>query len=116
MPTTAEQVHLYDIVVPDSTTATDIKSRIDAGEDFMTIASEVSLDTATKDKGGDMGWVPLKALDANLANTVTNLDIGKVSDPVQTSTAAQEANLLHEQKINLIILLDGYREISITGK
>jgi parvulin-like peptidyl-prolyl isomerase len=91
MPTTAEQAHIYDIVVADSATATDIKNRIDAGEDFQTLASEVSLDTSTKDKGGDMGWVPIKALDSDLANTVTNLEIGKVSDPVQTSSAAQQA-------------------------
>jgi len=91
MPTTAEQAHIYDIVVADAATATDIKNRIDAGEDFQTLANEVSLDTSTKDQGGDMGWVPIKALDSDLANTVTNLDIGKVSDPVQTSSAAQEA-------------------------
>jgi hypothetical protein len=107
MPTTAEQAHIYDIVVADAATATDIKNRIDAGEDFQTLASEVSLDTSTKDKGGDMGWVPIKALDDSLAATVTNLDIGKVSDPVQTSTAAQdEASSQQEQPYFLLMVTE----------
>jgi foldase protein PrsA len=91
VPSTAEQVYLYDIVLPDLKTATEVKARLDAGEDFVTVASEISLDTNTKDKGGDMGWVPINVLDSTLENTVTNLDIGQVSDPVQTSTAAQQA-------------------------
>lgn len=89
MPTTVDQVHLYDIVVADSTTANDIKTRIDAGEDFQTIAKELSTDSDTAAKGGDMGWVPLKGLDSSLESTAESLDIGKCSYPVQTSAATQ---------------------------
>jgi len=105
MPTTAEQAHIYDIVVADRTTADSIKSRIDAGEDFMTLASEVSLDTSTKDNGGDMGWVPIKALDSDLANTVTGLDIGKVSDPVQTTQAAQQAATTQQDQPYFLLMI-----------
>lgn len=89
MSTTAPQVHLYDILLPDSTTATDVMNRINNGEDFMTIAKELSTDSNTASNGGDMGWVPLKVLDSNLENVATSLDIGKVSYPVQLSTAQQ---------------------------
>ena len=105
MPTTAEQAHIYDIVVATHTSADDIKSRIDAGEDFMTLAKEVSIDTSTKDNGGDMGWVPIKALDADLANTVTGLDIGKVSDPVQTSQAAQQAASTQQEQPYFLLMV-----------
>jgi parvulin-like peptidyl-prolyl isomerase len=91
MPTTAEQVHLYDIQIADYDTATEVKSRIEAGEDFMTIASEVSLDTNTKDVGGDMGWIPIHILDSSLESTITDLDIGVVSIPVQTSAASSSS-------------------------
>ena len=92
MSTTAEQVHLYDIVLPDSTTAIDIMNRINNGEDFQTIAEEKSQDTNTAGKGGDLGWVPLKVLDSNLEFTAANLEIGKVSSPVQLSTAIQSSS------------------------
>jgi hypothetical protein len=105
MPTTAEQVHLYDIVLPDYNTAADVKKRIAEGEDFMTIASEVSLDTDTKDKGGDMGWLPIKVLDSYLESAVTNLDIGVVSDPLQTSTSADQYSSTGEQQPYLLLMV-----------
>jgi parvulin-like peptidyl-prolyl isomerase len=92
MPATSEQVHLYDIVLADSTTATDVMNRINNGEDFQTIAKEMSQDSDTNTKGGDMGWVPMEALDSSLQGTAAGLEIGKVSYPVQTSTATQSAS------------------------
>jgi hypothetical protein len=91
-PTTSDQVHIYDIVAPDLTTAQDIQTRINNGEDFQTIAKEQSQDSDTAAKGGDMGWIPLSALDSSLSTTAQNLPIGQVSAPVQTSTAAQAAS------------------------
>ncbi len=92
MPNTADQVHLWDIVVGDQTTATDVKQRIDNGEDFATIAKELSIDTNTSSQGGDMGWVPLKTLDSNLEYTANKADIGIVSYPLQLSTAMQDSS------------------------
>ena len=91
MPTSSEQVHLWDIVLPDTTTALDVKSRIEAGEDFSTIAKELSQDSDTQAKGGDMGWIPLKALDSTLETVASKLEIGEISYPVQTSAAQQAA-------------------------
>jgi PPIC-type PPIASE domain len=91
MPTTTDQLHVYDIVANDLTTAQDIQTRINNGEDFQTIAKEQSQDSNTASKGGDMGWLPLNALDSSLSSTANNLPIGQVSAPVQTSTAAQAA-------------------------
>jgi foldase protein PrsA len=92
MPTTADEVHLWDIVVSDQTTATDIKQRIDNGEDFSTIAKELSIDSNTSTQGGDMGWVPTKTLDSSLEYTANKADIGIVSNPVQLSTAMQSSS------------------------
>jgi len=91
MPTTTDQLHVFDIVAPDLTTAQDIQTRINNGEDFQTIARESSQDSDTAAKGGDMGWLPLSALDSSLSSTANNLPIGQVSAPVQTSTDAQAA-------------------------
>ena len=91
MPTTADQVHLWDIVVSNQTQAADIKQRIDNGEDFSTIAKELSIDSNTSTQGGDMGWIPLKILDSNLEYAANKADIGIVSIPMQLSTATQQS-------------------------
>ena len=39
-----------------------------------------------------MGWIPLKVLDSSLENVASNLEIGKVSGPVQLSTAMQSTS------------------------
>lgn len=91
MPPVSDQVHLYDMVLADSTTAQDVMNRIYSGEEFQKLAREMSLDTDTKTKGGDMGWIPLKALDSYLEQAAARLEIGQVSYPLQTSIATQAA-------------------------
>jgi hypothetical protein len=92
MSTTVEQVHLWDIVIQDETIANDVKTRIDNGEDFSTIAKELSTDSNTSEQGGDMGWVPLDILDSALKYTAQDLEIGKVSYPTLLSTASQSSS------------------------
>jgi hypothetical protein len=58
VPTVAEQVHLHMIVVQEYEEAQNAVARLEAGEDFATVAREVSIDTTSKDNGGDLGWVP----------------------------------------------------------
>jgi hypothetical protein len=58
VPTVAEQVHLHVVVVQGYKEAQDVVARLDAGEDFATVAQELSIDTISKDNGGDLGWLP----------------------------------------------------------
>jgi hypothetical protein len=48
----------------------DVKNRIAGGELFTDIAGELSLDTITKEAGGDLGWLPKGVIDNILSNTV----------------------------------------------
>jgi len=85
------QVHLFDIVLPDQTTANDVYNRLNSGEDFKILAMEMSLDIETKTQGGDKGWVPINALDSYLEQAATGLDIGRYSYPVQTSVTKEKS-------------------------
>jgi parvulin-like peptidyl-prolyl isomerase len=78
-PATAESVHYRQIVVADQAAADDVKAAIEAGGDFVQLAKDRSKDTQTKDKGGDVGWVPRGLLDAAVENTIFDLNVNQVT-------------------------------------
>jgi parvulin-like peptidyl-prolyl isomerase len=83
VPTVAEQVHLYMITQGSLEDAREVKSRLDAGEDFFALARELNVDEELKARGGDLGWYPRSALAANLARAAfEELEIGQSSSPL----------------------------------
>jgi peptidyl-prolyl cis-trans isomerase C len=58
VPETAEEVHVFQILVPTSPEAEQVYASLQSGKDFMTIAS--TYDPVTK---GDLGWFPRGYLD-----------------------------------------------------
>ncbi|HEU4759197.1 MAG TPA: SurA N-terminal domain-containing protein [Dehalococcoidia bacterium] len=63
VPASAESVHLRQITVSDEARANDLKSQVEGGADFAQLAAQNTLDTGTKDKGGDAGWVARGVMD-----------------------------------------------------
>ena len=80
VPTSAAQVHLNVILVGSLAEANAAKARIDGGEPFASVASEVSLDATTKGNGGDFGWIPAGLLPYD--ETIFSLGVNEVSMPV----------------------------------
>jgi hypothetical protein len=60
--------------------ATAVKTKVDGGTDFATIAADST--TAGWVNGGDQGWMPLGIINAQLESAVAGLDVGKCSAPV----------------------------------
>jgi len=58
IPASVESVHYRQILVGRQTEADDLKGEIQRGGDFVALAKQKSLDSATKDKGGDVGFAP----------------------------------------------------------
>jgi parvulin-like peptidyl-prolyl isomerase len=79
LPETAESVHYRQIQVANQEQADAVRLRIEEGEDFADLAAELSLHEATKDDGGDMGWIPRGILDRSLEQTLFALDPGAVT-------------------------------------
>jgi peptidyl-prolyl cis-trans isomerase D len=59
--------------------------RLKKGEDFATVAKEVSEDNANKDKGGDLGFIRRGTADEAFENAAFALQPGQLSDVVETS-------------------------------
>lgn len=88
MPTVAEQVYLYAILLKTYEDAGEVKVRWEAGEDFTDLAREVSLDEVSGDKGGDFGWLPRGVLPRGFDRVVFSLTIDDVSEPLSYTDPA----------------------------
>ncbi|NEW07933.1 peptidylprolyl isomerase [Paenibacillus sp. SYP-B3998] len=81
-----EQVQASHISVNTKEDADAILASLKAGGDFAAIAKEKSLDTATKDKGGDLGYMSSEKLEQAEEASVFALPVGGISDAIKTST------------------------------
>lgn len=81
-----DTMHLQHILVKTEDEAKAVKARIDKGEDFATVAKQVSIDTGTKDKGGDLGDVQYfdSGMVAEFITAAMKLKAGEVSGPVKS--------------------------------
>ena len=82
-PEAADQVRIRQIQVGAQEDADKVVERLNAGEDFATVAKEMSSDTATKDAGGEKGWVAMEELDPSYAPKVFALEVGRRSEPLE---------------------------------
>src|SRR5690348_11969655 len=86
VPDTQPQVHGRQIVVATSDQANDLLTQLQNGGDFAALATANSTDTATKAKGGDMGWVVRGQLSSKpIEDALFGLQPGQLSSVVQDS-------------------------------
>ena len=83
VPEAADQVRFRQILVGAQEDADRVVERLNAGEDFATVAKEMSSDTATKDAGGEKGWVAIEELEQSYAAKVFALEVGQRSEPLE---------------------------------
>jgi parvulin-like peptidyl-prolyl isomerase len=77
-----DQVWARQIVVSDQAQAQSIYDRVTTGEDFLTVATEVYSGTSNT---ADMGWFGKDTLDTSAQDTVWGMQIGEISQPIQTA-------------------------------
>jgi foldase protein PrsA len=72
------------LLVPTVEEADAAKARIEGGEDFATVASDVSIDTATAIEGGDLGCTKAGSYVDEFAAAAMDAPIDEVTGPVET--------------------------------
>jgi len=82
VPAAVEQVRVRQILVGTEEEALSVLERLDAGEDFGDLAGELSLDSATKEEGGEKGWQARDEMDLTYAAKVFALEVGAPSQPI----------------------------------
>jgi len=84
VPVFAEQRHIMAMFLESEGQATEIRARVQTGEDFAELAGELSLDSFSKDEKGDLGWHPEDIL-AELLATSTPGEYAFSSEAVMLS-------------------------------
>jgi len=87
VPMFAEQRHILAILLESETQATEVRARLESDEDFGELAGELSLESFSKTKSGDLGWQPKEILADLLTTSIPgdyafDSDVGVLSQPI----------------------------------
>ncbi|MEK3989083.1 peptidylprolyl isomerase [Robertmurraya sp. FSL R5-0851] len=111
---TAEQVQASHILVADEATANEVKSKLDAGEDFSELAKEYSTDTTTAESGGDLGYFSSGDMVAEFEEVAFALGVDEISAPVKTDYGYHIIKVVDHQEAKEANFEDSKEEISDT--
>jgi len=84
VPSNQDQVWARHILVKTEAEALAIKARLDAGEDWATLAAENSIDSSNAATGGDLGWFGPGAMVETFEKAAYATPVGSISAPVRT--------------------------------
>lgn len=79
----ADQAHLSHILVATEEAAQEVMNRLE-DEEFSDLASEVSIDTQSAARGGDLGWGTANTYVDEFSEAAFALEPGEISEPVQS--------------------------------
>jgi peptidyl-prolyl cis-trans isomerase SurA len=81
-------------------TITEIKQKLNDGDDFEALAKQYSDDTTSANLGGDMGWFPPEAYGDRVYQTLIAMQTGQVSEPFQTQGGWHVIELLETREMD----------------
>ena len=79
-----DEVNIRHILTETEADAAAARARVVGGEDFTTVAFEVSIDTPTRIEGGALGYVRPNDMGEPFASEIANTPTGEVSEPFES--------------------------------
>ena len=91
VPFFAEQRHVLAMLLEDENQAIEVRARLEAGEGFAELAGELSLESISQTKNGDLGWRPEDVLEGLLLTSIPGYyafcaQVGVLSQPIYDET------------------------------
>lgn len=108
---TPEQVRASIILVKTEDEAKNIIKQLNGGADFAELAKSKSLDTATKDKGGDIDFFARGQQETAIEDAAFKLAKGEISDPVKTSGGYQVIKVTDRKEAHTATLAEEKEKI-----
>ncbi|CAG0908180.1 unnamed protein product [Cyprideis torosa] len=84
-PSSRHAQHILIALEKGEEAAQQVAERLAAGEDFATVAAEVSADKLSAEKGGDIGFIYPGDMDPEFEKALFTLEAGEISSPVKTA-------------------------------
>jgi len=78
--------------------AEEARTHVLAGEQFATVAADMSDDDATREQGGDLGWAPVPSLLPEVSAQLDSLGVGDVSRVVRSERGFHVFQLLERRE------------------
>ncbi|MGB8648649.1 MAG: peptidylprolyl isomerase [Anaerolineae bacterium] len=85
IPTQVEQVHAAHILLASQADADKVLAQLKAGKSFADLAKQFSKDEATRDSGGDLGWLPKGMMPPEFEAVAFQLQPGQTSGIVSSA-------------------------------
>jgi len=100
------QIKARQIVLPDTDTALEIIRRLDDGESFASLALAFSLDRASREAGGDLGYIHDDTLDEVLSDRIFAAKDGQRLDLIETPQGWHVVEVLSRRPVPVTSLAE----------
>jgi foldase protein PrsA len=108
---TPEQVEASHILVEDEATATKVKEKIDAGQDFAQLAKEYSIDASNAENGGELGYFSKGTMVEEFEKAAFSMNKGDISDPIKTEYGYHIIHITDKKEAQEAVFEDHKEEI-----
>lgn len=93
VPEESEQVHCEGILLENKDKSDEVKSRLEAGEEFSKLVEEYSKDEESKGKKGDLGWLTRGIIGDTFDGVAFSLKTGDLSQPIENVPGVAEGQV-----------------------
>jgi parvulin-like peptidyl-prolyl isomerase len=98
IPSVAEQVHARHILCSTREKAEEVLARFQAGEEFAFLAREYSEDVSSRERGGDMGFLPRGITPPEIEDAAFSLEVGGISEIIESQFGFHIVQVLEREE------------------